>query len=82
MNALTEAIRAAYQRQTELLAAQNADLIALVDNMQGKISVDLMYVLRDAIYKSYRPELTRIEIVIAALDSVRDASESEVMPTV
>lgn len=75
MNALTGAIRAAYQQQTELLAAQNADLVALADNMQGKIEQDLMYVLRNAIYKSYRPELERIEIIITALQSVQ-ASES------
>lgn len=73
MDKLTEAIRAAYKRQSELIEAQNDNLVVLANNLQGKVKVDIMYHLRDAIYKYYQRELEDINTVINALEGVRDA---------
>lgn len=75
MNTLTEAIKLQYQRQQELIEAQNINLVVLANNLQGKVKVDIMYHLRDTIYKYYQRELEDINIALIAPEGVRDSEQ-------
>lgn len=75
MNALTEAIKNAYQRQRELIQKQDDTAKLVTEALSGKIDNLLLLDLRNLVYRHYRRELEDINTALIALEGVRDATD-------
>jgi len=71
MDKLTEAIKNAYARQSELIKKQENDIKLVTEAIRGnKVPIYLFASIRESVYTYYKPEFERIQIIIQALEEV------------